>query len=180
MFMWPTSAAAPNAPRMSSPPRTTPPPKPVPTVMVTVNGWPWPAPKRVSPQAAALASFSTTTGRPVRCSTAARNGSLRQARLGANSTVERAASTNPAAPSPAASTSWSAASSRMQSAMMSSTFSGSWAGVSRRSRARMCPSASTTPAATLVPPMSTPMASPMTLAVLSCVAVQLVDAVSAG
>jgi hypothetical protein len=32
----------------------------------------------------------------------------------------------------------------------------------------------------LVPPMSTPMANPMTLAVLSCVAVQLVDAVSAG
>ena len=63
-----------------------------------MNGWPWPAPKRVSAQAAALASFSTTTGSPVRCSTAARNGSLRQARLGANSTVERAASTNPAAP----------------------------------------------------------------------------------
>ena len=98
--MWPTSAAAPNAPRMSSPARTTPPPRPVPTVRVTVKGWPWPAPKRVSAQAAALASFSTTTGSPVRCSIAARSGSLRQARLGANSTVERAASTNPAAPEP--------------------------------------------------------------------------------
>jgi hypothetical protein len=39
---WPTSAAAPKAPRTSSPPRTTPPPRPVPTVRVTVWGWPWP------------------------------------------------------------------------------------------------------------------------------------------
>ena len=36
--------------------------------MQTTSSWPWPAPKRYSPQAAALASFSMTTGSPTRFS----------------------------------------------------------------------------------------------------------------
>src|SRR5437868_4316378 len=66
-----------------------PPPMPVPTVTQSRWSSPLPAPKRNSPHAAALASFSTTTGSPTRAATASRSGSLRQARLGANSSVEQ-------------------------------------------------------------------------------------------
>jgi hypothetical protein len=98
---------------------------------------------------------------PVRCSTSARSGSLRQGRFGANSTVERAASMNPAAPSPAPPTSCSVASSVMTAAIVSTVAGPSPGGVSRRTRARILPASFTTPAAILVPPMSTPMVSPM-------------------
>ena len=47
----------------------------------------------VSPQAAALASFSITTGRSRRGSSSPRRSTSRQARLGANSTVDLELST---------------------------------------------------------------------------------------
>jgi hypothetical protein len=53
--------------------------------------------------------------------------------------------------------SWWAINSRAASAITSAVLIGSSAGVSRRVVARIFPSASTTPAATFVPPMSTPM-----------------------
>ena len=60
----PNSPAIPNAPRSNRPSSTIPPPRPVPTVSRTTSDTPRPPPKRYSPQAAALASFSTTTGKP--------------------------------------------------------------------------------------------------------------------
>ncbi len=87
--MWPNSAATPKWPRRSLLPMMMPPPRPVPSVMQMTLRWPLPAPNLYSPQAAALASFSTTTGRPVRASTFSLSGSLRQSMFGAKYTVER-------------------------------------------------------------------------------------------
>ena len=53
----------------------------------------WPAPYVNSPHAAALASFSTTTGRSMRASSSAFRSTSRQAMLGANITTARALST---------------------------------------------------------------------------------------
>ena len=130
---------------------------PVPTVITTTEDAPRAAPNFASPQAAALASFSTTVVMPVMDSTFCFRGSLRHARLGAKSTVARAASTNPAAPMPTASTSWLALSRLITSAITSAVLVVSLAGVGSRREAMMVPSASTTPAATLVPPTSTPI-----------------------
>ncbi len=120
---------------------------------------PRPAPKRHSAQAAALASFSTMTGKRSRELSASRSGSPRQLRCGAKSTVERSASTQPAAPMPTAWTSCRSASSSTSSTMTSSTTLAllDLSGVSVRSFSSTLPSPSTTPATTLVPPMSTPM-----------------------
>ena len=63
------------------------------------------APKRYSAQAAALASFSTVTGSPMRPRSDSRSGSSRQARWGENSTVARSLAIQPAAPMPTAETS---------------------------------------------------------------------------
>jgi hypothetical protein len=81
--MWPNSAATPKWPRRSLLPMMMPPPRPVPSVMQMTLRWPLPAPNLYSPQAAALASFSTTTGRPTRASTFSFSGSLRQSMFGA-------------------------------------------------------------------------------------------------
>ncbi len=91
--MCPNSAATPKRPRRSLLPMMMPPPRPVPSVMQMTSSWPWPAPKRYSPQAAQFASFSTTTGRPMRCSTLSLSGSCRQLMFGAKSTVARLSST---------------------------------------------------------------------------------------
>ena len=101
------------------------PPMPVPSVTRTTSGSSCTAPKRHSAQPVAFASFSTTTGRPVRSATASRSGSLRQARCGANSTVDPDASTNPAAPIPTASTSCSDRSCSTRSPIVSRTADGS-------------------------------------------------------
>ena len=58
-----------------------------------------------SPHAAAFASFSTTTGSPVGSWTMSRISLSCHPRLGAKRTVERSASTYPAAPTPTARTS---------------------------------------------------------------------------
>jgi hypothetical protein len=65
----------------------------------------------------------------------------------------------PAAPMPTASTSWPSRSSCTHAAMTSSTSLGLAEGVGRRVLARTWPCSSTTPAATFVPPTSTPMVS---------------------
>ena len=80
--MWPNSAPMPYPPRWSTPSTTSPPPIPVPRLTQASTGAPRPAPKRYSAQAPALASFSITTGRPVRSPTTARSGSSRHARWG--------------------------------------------------------------------------------------------------
>src|SRR5512135_2678217 len=108
----------------------------------------------------AFASFSTTTGSPTRAPTSSRNGSSRQARFGANSTVARLRSTKPAAPIPTASTSYERRRSATRAATASATAVGSVPGVGRRPEARITPPSSTTPAATLVPPTSTPIVRP--------------------
>ena len=81
------------------------PPMPVPSVMHRTKRCPVPAPNRLSPSAVVLASLSTTTGIVIRLDRRARNGSSRQARCGENITVDRLASTKPAAPMPTAATS---------------------------------------------------------------------------
>src|SRR6202453_2389856 len=155
---WPGSPAIPQRPRYSSPLTRMAAPIPVPTFTIITSSKPRAAPNLTSAQAEALASFSTTTSRPMRSSTRCFSGSSRQARCGANSIVARSASTNPAAPSPIAVTSRSASSSMTTSAMACSVCAGLAAGGERFSLARIWPSASTTPAATFVPPTSTPMA----------------------
>ena len=87
--MCPNSPAMPYRPRCGAPSVTIPPPMPVPSVTQTRWVSPRPAPKRHSAHAAALASFSTTTGRPRTPVSASRSGSSRQARWGANRTRAR-------------------------------------------------------------------------------------------
>ena len=68
-------------------------PMPVPTVIRIRCVCPRPAPKAYSPQAAALASFSTMTSLSSRSETVSRNGVSRQpGRFGANSTWDRSTS----------------------------------------------------------------------------------------
>ena len=76
----------PKRPRYRRPSSTSPAPMPVPTVISITCCWPRAAPSLASAQAAAFASFSTTTGLPMRSSTSFLTGSSRQARFGANST----------------------------------------------------------------------------------------------
>lgn len=158
--MCPNSAATPKRPRRSLLPMMMPPPRPVPSVMQMTSSWPWPAPKRYSPQAAQFASFSTTTGRPMRCSTLSFSGSWRQLMFGAKSTVARLSSTYPAAPMPTASMVWLLLTSDT-AAQMASVTPSAVGGVGTLYVSRMVPSSSTTPAAIFVPPMSTPMVSPI-------------------
>ena len=75
---------------------------PVPIVTSTMSSASRPAPKRNSPHAAALASFSITTGRSTSACSRSRSGSSRHGRLGANTTLDRAESTKPAAATPTA------------------------------------------------------------------------------
>ena len=124
--------------------------------------------------AAARASFSTTTGRPSRDSSAAFSGKSRQPRLTASVTVPCAGSTRPGTPTP---TARSSARSRFEVASASSrqatiaSAAPSWSPTEedRVARPRTAPEASTTRTAILVPPMSTPATRPPlgTLAVVS-------------
>src|SRR5579875_1720967 len=75
---------------------TIPAPMPVPTVISIASSCPRAAPSLTSAHAAALASFSTTTGSPTLDSTFSRSGSSRQARFGAKRMLDRSASTKPA------------------------------------------------------------------------------------
>ena len=133
---------------------------PVPRVMQTITDEPRPAPNRYSDQAAAFASLSTISGRSMRSCRRSFSGSSRQARCGENRTIDWVLSTQPAAPMPTDSTpgcrdrSWVT-----RSTMASSTACGLCEGVGTCSRSVIAPRASTTPAATLVPPMSIPMLS---------------------
>src|SRR5690606_444838 len=136
-----------------------PPPMPVPSVRHTTWLRPRPAPNLASAHAMALASFSPTPGSPTRSATFLRSGSSRHARLGEKRTTERVSSTKPAAPRPTASMSRPRDSSATTSATVSATASESCAGVGRSVCSTISPSSFTTPAAILVPPMSTPMVS---------------------
>src|SRR5213080_1817332 len=130
---------------------------PVPTETNVTCSWPRAAPNLNSAHALALPSFSTVTGRPTRPATLVRSGSPRQARFGANATVPPASSTNPAAPIPTALAWWRPRNSVTTPAITAAVRSGLAAGVARRSFSTMWPRSSTTPAATLVPPTSTPI-----------------------
>src|SRR5579859_35425 len=132
-------------------------PMPVPTEMKTTCAWPRAAPNRNSAHALALPSLSIVTGRPTRPATFARSGSPRQARFGANATVPAVSSTKPAAPTPTAPARWRPSSSVTTSAITAAVRAGLAAGVARRTFSTMWPRSSTTPAATLVPPTSTPI-----------------------
>src|ERR1022692_1654175 len=133
---------------------------PVPMVIITTWLCPRPAPSLDSAQAAALASFSITTGKPVRSSTCRATDSFRQDRFAANRTSDRLSSTKPAAPIPTAATSLRPNSSLIASLIASIVPDGSAAGVGRFTISTILPSSSTTPAAILVPPTSTPMVRP--------------------
>src|SRR5579859_2213476 len=130
---------------------------PVPTETKMTFAWPRAAPNRNSAQALALPSLSTVTGRPTMAATLARSGSPRQARFGANATVPAASSTKPAAPTPTAPARWRPSSSVTTSAITAAVRAGLAAGVARRTFSTIWPRSSTTPAATLVPPTSTPI-----------------------
>ncbi len=161
--MWPNSPAIPNSPRITSPPMRMPPPMPVPRVIIIAWVSPRTAPYFASAHMAALASLSMKIGWPIRSLRRSRRGSLRQDRCGEKTMVARSAATNPAAPIPMATigSAQLSMSSVTTPTIVSSTTWGRTerSGVSARARRRTCPEVSTTPAATLVPPMSTPMAS---------------------
>ena len=164
--MWPNSPAMPKRPRTTWPFMSSAPPMPVPSVTIITWVWPCAAPKRHSAQAAALASLSTKIGAGTRRCSASRRGSCRHDRCGAKTTVALSAATNPAAPMPTATTAscpTTPMSSSTTSTMVFSTTPGFFdrCGVSRRARCSTCPSESTTPPATLVPPMSMPMLRPV-------------------
>ncbi len=130
---------------------------------------PWPAPKRNSPQAAAFASFSTTTGRPHRRRDLAPSGSSCPAEVGREAhdrprLVDEARPRRdrppPTGPSPelVAVPDELAATATIASTIACRTSGpGCRAGRGRAS----CPSTSTRPPAILVPPMSTPMVTVM-------------------
>ena len=134
-----------------------PPPSPVPTVTSTMSGFCRPPPKRYSPQAAAFASFSTTTGRPTRAPTISRSGRSTMGRFGVKRSVARFSSTKPGTASPIAETSWLASSRTTASTIASSTSWAVVAGVDTRTFSTSRPEASTAPAAIFVPPTSTPI-----------------------
>src|SRR4051812_16903516 len=71
MSMWPSSGAAPVAPRKTRPSMTTPPPTPVPTVSITRLRT---SLSSASASAATLASLSTKTGTPRRSESTSRRG----------------------------------------------------------------------------------------------------------
>src|SRR5579875_2279805 len=136
---------------------TIPAPMPVPTVISIASSCPRAAPSLTSAHAAALASFSTTTGSPTLDSTFSRSGSSRQARFGAKRMLDRSASTKPAAPMPTASAACRLSSSVTASLIASAVRAGLAEGVDLSSFSTILPCWSTAPAATLVPPTSTPI-----------------------
>ena len=155
---WPNSAAIPKAPRNNSPLRTIPPPIPVPTVNIIMWFWLRPAPNLASPHAAAFASFSITTGKPINAdSSASRLTPFQSAMLGVASIVLRSDETNPAAETPIAAIVCSDISSIAVSAIVWVNALPPWRGVSLRAVAIIFPFSSTTPPKTFVPPTSMPI-----------------------
>src|SRR5215216_1785942 len=156
---WPISPPAPWAPLSSTPWVMIPPPTPVPRVMKTRWSTSLPAPKRNSPQAAALASFSTVTLRPVLppISSARRMFSI-SCRLGAKTTLFSAAKIRPGTGTHTPPTSKPSFTSVMALEIVSINRFGGPAWVGYLTSFRILPSGETTAAAILVPPTSTPMA----------------------
>ena len=111
-----------------------------------------------SAQALALASFSTTTGRPMRSSTCCRSGSSRQARFGANRTLARCLVDEPGRAQADGLDPVTAEQlgDRLGDHLLrcGPGWPRGWPGAASR---RSGPCSSTTPAATLVPPTSTPI-----------------------
>src|SRR5215212_670960 len=137
----------------------TPPPTPVPKVMKTWWSTSLPAPKRNSPQAAALASFSTVTDRPVLppISSSRRMFSI-SCRLGAKITLFSAARISPGTATHTPPTSKPSLTSKMARAMLSISRFGGTAWVGYLTSFKIFPSGETTAPAIFVPPTSTPMA----------------------
>src|SRR5579884_697114 len=124
---------------------------------------PAPAPQRCSPSAAAVASFSSSTGRSYSRSASAFTGTSRQpGRCGGASTMPRSASSGPPQPTPTASISSHSIPERSTASRPSANRSASTASTPRSVRlgrtTNECtpPLSSTTPAASFVPPMSSP------------------------
>src|SRR5215203_4886248 len=155
----PSSPPAPWAPLRSTPWVMTPPPTPVPRVMKTWWSTSLPAPKRNSPQAAALASFSTVTDRPVLGpSSSSRRMFSISCRLGAKMTLFSAARMSPGTATHTPPTSKPSFTSEIARAMVSINRFGGTAWVGYLNSFRILPSGETTAAAIFVPPTSTPMA----------------------
>ena len=132
-----------------------PPPTPVDTTMAMKFSTPAAAPTQPSPRARALASLSTNVSSPVASASRARSGNSRHAGMLRGDTVSPPADIGPPQPtphttiSPLPMTLSITASSTENSRSPSSTRDGAVAD------ATTSPSAVTSPAASLVPPMST-------------------------
>jgi hypothetical protein len=152
---WPTCPALPCAPSSSRPSTTSPPPTPVETTMARKLEHPAAAPFQPSPSASALASPSTTTGRSSSARRRASSGKPRQPGMFSGDTVSPWRVIGPAEPTPHAATP-SGATSRTAPTSAAKTSSGSVPrGVGATAERSTVPCWSTTPAAILVPPMST-------------------------
>src|SRR5436190_12126733 len=163
MIVWPSSPAAPVAPRNGRPPSTSPPPTPVPTVNIT--RWETtslPAGSQASASPATLASLSTNTGSPSRSVRVARRGTPSSGRFTPDSARPVANSTAEGIPIPTAVVSGSRA---------ASITAASWSTSARGpacSVGTICafdsPSGFIVASETLVPPTSTPTKWPFTRA----------------
>ncbi len=151
---WPMWPALPDAPSSRRPSSTIPPPTPVETTMAMKSSTPAAAPFHPSARAKALASLSTKVSRPVASASRDRNGKSRQAGMFSGETASPPAVIGPPQPTPhtaapPAPTVSTRASSAENKASPSSAPDGAVAD------ATTSPSAVTSPAASLVPPMST-------------------------
>src|SRR5215208_62823 len=159
IVMWPTSPPAPWAPRKSTPSVMIPPPTPVPRVINTRWSRSLPTPKRNSPQAATLASFSTVTVRPVlRPISSSRRMFSISCRLGAKMTLFSEARIRPGTATHTPPTSKPSFTSVIARAIVSISRFGGTAWVGYLTSFRISPSGETIAAAIFVPPMSTPIA----------------------
>src|SRR6266498_2052791 len=168
---WPSSPAAPRAPRCRRPPSTTAPPTPVPANTASRLSRPLPAPVRYSARVATLTSFSSRTiggssATAPATSRASGTGRSNPERLPASSTSPAAELTVPAEPTPTPSRSSTpmpalAVAARTTAATRSATDAGPPpVGVEATAPASGVPALSTITPWTLVPPRSTPAVRP--------------------
>ena len=147
----PSSPPVPRAPLSRTPCEMTPPPTPVPRVTRIRSSTSFPAPKRNSPQAAALASFSTVTSSPVRLPSSSLRGMPSIAsRLAALKTLFSRARIKPGTARQTPPTSYPLSTSAIASAMVESSRSRTFS-VGYLTSLRSSPSGETTPAAIFVP-----------------------------
>ena len=162
-MMWPTWPALPSRPSSRRPSTTMPPPTPVDTTMAMKSSCPAAAPTHPSPSANALASLSTKVGSPVSAARRDRRGNDRHPAMFRGDTSSPPGLIGPPHPvpqttrrSPGPTRSVTPPTTPARTSHRASASSGpADGGVGCSARSSSVPSRATSPAAILVPPMST-------------------------